>query len=250
MKLIIQNIATEYHDEGKGQTLLFLHGWQDNSNAFDSLIPFLNSRFKIIRVDLPGFGKSEAPPAIWELNDYIIFVKNFISKLNLDIYALVGHSFGGRIIIKGAAEKILDTEKIILISSAGISQNSILRNLLFKILAKAGALITFIPPLIFWRKKFRETMYRALGSDYLEAGDLKETYLKIIKEDLSSSAQKITTPALLIWGADDRTTSLKDGKRLSQLIPNAKLEIIDQAGHFVCKEKPQEVAELISEFLS
>lgn len=249
MKLIVQNVATEYQDEGKGRTILFLHGWKDNLRTFDSLVPLLSSQFRIIRLDLPGFGQSEMPPAPWDIDDYALFVKSFIAKLNLEIYAVAGHSFGGRIIIKGQAEKIFTAEKIILIASAGVSQKKSLRNLFFKVLAKIGAIITFIPPLIFWRKKLRGAAYRALGSDYPEAGELKEIYLKIIKEDLASSAKKITAPALLIWGADDRATPLQDGQRLSQLIYGAKIEIINGAGHFVCQEKPQEVAQLIEKFL-
>ena len=92
-------------------------------------------------------------------------------------------------------------------------------------------------------------MYGLIDSDYLSAGALKETFLKIIAENLSSSAENIAAPALLIWGANDAETPLADGKRLSRLIHGSELKTINGAGHFVHREKPKEVAELIRKFL-
>jgi len=249
MKIIVQNLATEYLDEGTGKVVLFLHGWQDNLHTFDSLVSLLSPVLRIIRLDLPGFGKSEVPKETWDLNNYVQFIEDFIQKLDIQVYALVGYSFGGRIAIKGEATKNLQAQKIILICSAGIAKNRTLRNSLLKILAKIGGLITYMPPLIFWREGLRKRIYSFIGSDYLNTGVLKETFLKIISEDLSVSAKKITTPTLLIWGESDTETLLSDGKQLARLIPNSKLKVISGAGHFVHKEKSQEVARLVQEFL-
>jgi pimeloyl-ACP methyl ester carboxylesterase len=249
MKIIVQNLATEYLDEGKGKVALFLHGWQDNLHTFDSLASLLSPTLRIIRLDLPGFGNSETPKEIWDLNNYIQFVKDFIQKLDIQVYAIVGHSFGGRITIKGESTKKFQTQKIILICSAGITKNHTFNNLVFKLLTKIGGLITYIPPLIFWREEIRKKIYNFIGSDYLNTGKLKEIFLKIISEDLSASAKKILTPTLLIWGENDTEILLSDGKQLAGLIPNSKLKVISGAGHFVHKEKPQEIAKLAQEFL-
>lgn len=249
MKIIVQNLATEYLDNGIGKVLLFLHGWQDNLHTFDSLVSILSPTLRIIRLDLPGFGKSEAPKETWDLNNYVQFTKDFVQKLDIQVYAFVGHSFGGRIAIKGEATKNLQAQKIILIGSAGIAKNRTFRNSLLKILAKIVGLITYIPPLIFWRERLRKKIYSFIGSDYLNTGKLKETFLNIIFEDISASAKKITTPTLLIWGENDTETPLSDGKKLAGLIADSKLKIISGVGHFVHKEKSQEVAKLIQEFL-
>jgi len=249
MKIIVQNIAIEYRDDGAGKVMLFLHGWQDNLHTFDDLASFLSSKNRVIRLDLPGFGKSEIPGKAWDLDDYVQFVGNFIKKLNLQVYVFIGHSFGGRIIIKGLAEKNFQVRKIVLIGSAGITKKSIIRSSIFKIFVKFGGLITYVPPLIFWREKLRKKIYRFIKSDYLGAGALKETFLKIISEDLSNSAKRITIPALLIWGASDTVTPLSDGKQLAKLISSSELKAINRAGHFVHREKPEEVGKLIQEFL-
>ena len=126
MKIIVQNLATEYLDEGTGEVVLFLHGWQDNLHTFDSLVSLLPPTLRIIRLDLPGFGKSEVPKETWDLNNYVQFVKDFIQKLDIKVYAFIGHSFGGRIVIKGEATKNLQAQKIILIGS-GITLHECLK---------------------------------------------------------------------------------------------------------------------------
>ncbi|MEK7167193.1 MAG: alpha/beta hydrolase [Patescibacteria group bacterium] len=249
MKIIIKNIAIEYFDEGNGPIMLFLYGWKDTLHSFDSLIPLLSKQYRIIRIDLPGFGNSELPQITWNLDNYIQFIKDFINKLNVQIDVLIGHSFGGRIAIKAVATEIIKPKKLILIASAGIAKTQTIHNYFFYILAKVGKIITLFPPFIFWRKRLRKKLYNMAGSDYFLSGKLKNTFLNVIKEDLKLCASKITIPTLLIWGDQDKATPLNDGKCLSKIISNSKLEIISNTGHFVHQENPQKVAEIISKFI-
>lgn len=247
MKLIINNLAIEYSDRGEGPVILFLHGWQDNLRTFDPLIRFLPG-FRVIRMDLPGFGNSETPATPWNLNDYTDLVKKFIAKLNLNIDVLIGHSFGGRIVIKGLATKNIKAKKAILIDSAGISQYNSTKNLFIRLIAKVGKILILVPPFIFWKGKIRRKFYEKINSDYLNTGILRDIFINIIREDLSAIAKKITTPALLIWGDKDTTTPLEDGKRLHNLIKKSQLEIIPQADHLPHHDNPEKVANLIKNF--
>lgn len=249
MKLIVQDMATGYEDKGKGKVLLFLHGWKDDRHSLDAVSRELKSKFRIISLDLPGFGETELPPSAWEVGDYSNFVADFIKKLDLDVYALIGHSFGGRICIKGLSDAKLSAEKLVLIGSAGLSKKRSPKTVLLKILAKIGGALTFIPPLIFFRKQIKNRIYKLIGSDYLSAGPLKETFKKVISEDLTSNAELIKIPTLLIWGENDNSTPLEDGKRFNKLIKNSKLEVIQNAGHFVHIEKPDKVQKIIKDFL-
>ncbi len=249
MKIIVRNLAIEYQDEGAGPVMLFLHGWQDDLHTFDLLVPFLSPARRIIRLDLPGFGQSEKPKESWDLDKYARFVSDFAKKLDISIDMLAGHSFGGRIAIKSEVAGYLHPRKIILMASAGVAKRRTSRNAIFQFFAKIGKIATSVPPLIFWREKLHRRMYRLIGSDYASAGALKETFLKIISEDLSESARKITVPTLLIWGARDTETPLSEGEYLSRLIRDSRLRVIGDAGHFVHRERPKDVARLIREFL-
>lgn len=250
MKIIINNLATEYKDEGAGPVILMLHGWGVDLGEFDKISEILKENFRIVRVDLPGFGGTEMPKK-WNLDDYVKFVKLFIEKFELDKeqdFAILGHSFGGRIILKGVGGDKLSAEKIIMISPAGVSLKNQRRSV-FKVVAKIGGLLVYIPPFVFWRKIIREKMYKMIGSDYLEQGNMSHIFKSVVGEDLSHCAKKIDTETLLIWGEHDTVTPKSDGEHLHHLLKNSKMEIVKGAGHFSFDESPEEVAGMIRKFL-
>ncbi|MFB6212216.1 MAG: alpha/beta fold hydrolase [Candidatus Magasanikbacteria bacterium] len=249
MKKIINDLKIEYCDEGSGPTILFLHGWGSNKQSFNFLARKLKKEHRVVRMDLPGFGKSQIPPKNWFLDDYINLVKEFIEKLDLEIDTLIGHSFGGRIIIKGNSEKILQANRNVLIGAEGVKTNkNKIKTKFIKKISKIGKLILLIPPFIFWKGKIRRYFYSKIGSDYMNAGEMKQIYLNIIEEDLEIHAQKITTPTLLIWGQDDQITPISKGRKLSRLIENSKLKTIEDSGHFIHEDKPEEVLKSIKKF--
>ena len=251
MKILVNNIATEYTDEGKGPVLLFLPGWMNTLHNFDELASRLVSNYRVVRLDLPGFGGgTEAPPSDWHVADYVAFVKSFTEKINLTSYTLIGHSFGGRIAIKGAGEGTLRPSRLVLIASAGIAKHRTLRNQILTVLAKIGKVFLYIPPFVFWRTQLRRKLYKLLKSDYFAAGPLSRVYLNTIREDLQDDARKISAPTLLVWGTEDDMVPLSDGKRFAELIKGSRLEIISGTGHSIHRERAQEVAGLIRNFLS
>lgn len=251
MKILVNNLVTEYIDQGNGLVMLLLHGWGDHSRSFDVLSPVLtSSSWRVIRLDLPGFGGSEPPKESWKVEDYARFVQAFIGKLGISVDVLVGHSFGGRIALKGVANGLLHPKRLVLIGSAGLAQRNTVHNILFKILAKAGKAALFLFP-VTAREQLRQKLYEYAGADdFLRAGALKETFLKVISEDLSRAARDVHVPTLLIWGENDTATPLSEGKRLNALISGSELEIVKGAGHFVHQEKPSEVARAIRRFVS
>ena len=251
MKIIVSGLATEYTDEGEGPPLLFLPGWMNDIRNCDALAPFLVPEFRIVRLDLPGFGGgTEVPPSDWHVSDYVSFVQAFAAKIGLTSYTLIGHSFGGRVAIKGIAEGVLLPSRLILIASAGVARHRTFRNRALTVFAKVGKLISYIPPLSFWRKQLRRKLYKKLKSDYFAAGELSQIYLNTIREDLTEAARRISIPTLLIWGSDDEMVPLKDGKLFADLIPGSRLKILPGIGHSPHRDKPKEVAKLIEDFLT
>ncbi|NTW33323.1 MAG: alpha/beta hydrolase [Bacteroidetes bacterium] len=249
MKVIVNNLATEYKKTGRGPVILMLHGWCDNLHTFDKIAEDLKSEYTILSLDMPGFGQTEMPPKTWEVSDYVDFISNFLNKLEINPYCILGHSFGGRVTIKGVSTRVFKPKKIILIGSAGISKRVTLRNIAVLILTKIFGIITLIPPLLFYRHKIRKKAYKIIGSDYLESNALKDTYIKIISEDLKSYAKSINVPTQLIWGSNDTETPLEDGKIYNSLINNSKLRVIKNSGHLVHQQEPHEVSQTIKEFL-
>ncbi len=245
MKVIVNNLATEYKDEGQGPIVLILHGWWRNTSDFDGVADILSRNYRVVRVDLPGFGGTETPVGkAWDLADYVDFVKEFIKKVGIKPDTLIGHSFGGRIVLKDQ----FGAEKLVLVSAAGVKVKK-WRKTVFMFLAKAGDLLSFVPPFVFVRRRLKNKFYKIIGSDYLDSGHMKDIFQAVVREDLSKYAEAISKSTLIIWGDKDVFTPLEDGYKLHQLIKGSKFEIIQGVGHFSMIDKPEEVAKMINSFI-
>lgn len=247
MKTVVDALAVVYADEGSGPVLLLLHGWADNLHTFDKLAGALTG-FRIVRLDMPGFGGSERPEDAWGAGEYAAFVARFLEKLDIARYTLVGHSFGGRVAIKGVGTGVLGPEKLVLIAAAGIKKERTIKNQLLRLAAKAGKSLTLVPPFSAYRHRIRKRLYQSIGSDYFASGSMRDIFIKVVGEDLSAFARTIRIPTLLIWGRDDASTPLSDGERIHEAIPNSRLKVLD-GSHFIHLERSQETATLIKEFL-
>lgn len=251
MQSIIDNLAVRYDDEGTGRVVLMLHGWGTSGVDFLNLATILTKNYRVIRVDFPGFGGSEQPHEDWDVGRYVEFVGVLLERLQIvEVYAIIGHSFGGRVTIKGIATGALRSDKIVLIGSAGVKRSSSVRNTILKLLAKTGKTILSLPGLRVVSGSARSKLYSSIGSqDYLQSGTMRQIFLNTINEDLSEYAAHIKTPTLLVWGSEDDQAPLSDGKFFHEHIEGSRMKIAASAGHFVHHDEPIQVARWIREFL-
>jgi pimeloyl-ACP methyl ester carboxylesterase len=203
----------------------------------------------VLALDLPGLGSTQAPPKAWGLDDYAQFLTDFLHKLgHKKIYAILGHSNGGAVAIRGVANGMIEADKVILVSAAGIRDTLKTRKLLLKLLAKAGKLATLPLPRKA-RNRIRLRFYGSIGSDLLVVEHMQATFKKVVNQDVQADATHLVKPTLLIYGSNDTDTPPAYGMLYASLLPQAKLHEIDGAGHFVHQEKPQLVNEMIEDFL-
>ena len=251
MQIIVQNLSTNYKVKGKGDNLILLHGWGANIDSFNLIFDELAKTHKVYALDLPGFGKTQAPSQAWSVGDYTNFTKEFLDKLKIEKAIFLGHSFGGRILIKLANKHPGLFEKMILTGAAGIKSKDNLRKNLFKAIAKTGKTILSLPGLNGLKTKARKKLYTAAGTeDYLTAGELKKTFLKVTAEDLTPFLANIKTKTLLIWGEQDKDTPIQEGELMQKLIPNSKLHVIKNAGHYAFIDQPRKFLDIVSKTLS
>jgi len=242
--LIIKNLDVVYSDCGAGPLLLFLHGWGVDAFSFDTLMKYFGNN-RCIALSFPGFGGSERPPVPWGVVEYAEFVRDFLTKLDFTPEIIIAHSFGGRVAVKGIGTGLLRAKKLVLIASAGVAKKSAQTRMVGSI-AKFAKIFTAIPPLSFLRKRIK----RLAGSrDYVSAGAMRETFVKVVNENLEKDAEKITIPTLLLWGANDMETPLIEAHTFRDKIRGSRLEVIPSAGHFVFQEQASAVAQKIKDFL-
>lgn len=251
MQIIVNSLLTTYSRVGNGKNIiLFLHGWADSGKTFDDLAEQIikgDSKYSAILLDLPGFGGSSASKDAWGLSDYAAFVADFMAKTKLQPQIIVGHSNGGAIAIHGLANNIFTAEKLILIASAGIRQKSAKKTLLRGLAAPAKVALKATPSTA--QKRIKKKFYSAIGSDYLIAEHMQETFKKIVSQDVRLDAAKLTIPVCLIYGEDDSSTPPQYGEILASAIRGSGLNVIPLAGHFVHQEQLSKVTQICNTFI-
>ncbi len=249
MQVIVDNLPISYSVLGEGQTIVILHGWGDSSTSFTNLAKALSTDYKVVLVDLPGFGGSGVPQTILSLEDFAKFVGKFLRKISVDeVYAFIGHSNGGAIAISGLAEKVFKSEKLVLLASAGIRDDKKLKKTVLKHAAKTAKVATKILPNSL-QEKIRKKSYEAIGSEMYVNAEMQETFKAVVGEDVQSAAKKLKLPTLLIYGSNDTSTPPKYGKLLAECIKGSKYVELKGVDHFVHVTAQQDVEEQIRKFL-
>ncbi len=232
----VNGLKINYEEKGEGDLIVLLHGWGSNITLFANMIELLSKKYKVVAMDMPGFGKSEEPKEVWDVSSYVQFVIDFLKDYNTKEVMLLGHSFGGRVIIKMHSRNDLPFKvtKVILVDSAGImppkSNKKSWRTRYYK-MGKA-VLSTKIAQKL--APDALENFRKKMGSaDYAAASPMmRQVMVKVVNEDLEPYLPNIKAPTLLVWGVNDTATPLSDGEKMEKLIPDAGLVKLENAGHY------------------
>jgi pimeloyl-ACP methyl ester carboxylesterase len=253
----IDGAKTRYLENGKGQSLIILHGWGPEirlKESFGELFQALSQKMHVIMVALPGFDGSDFPPPQgWNTNQYAQWFQSFLKKLNLTSPVLYGHSFGCRVIVRFLLQHPNFSGKIILTGAAGIKWNSESVRQKF-----AFSINKYFPEFKRYFRKFCPSFLRGFFiGRLLGAHDwayvpkkLEKTLQKTLSEtDFREELPNIKNQTLLIWGKKDTITPLKSGYVFLQKLPHAQLKVLETGRHGIHRTHPQKIAKFILQFL-
>src|SRR5690242_5877823 len=148
-----------------GKTILILHGWLVGGQRYSAIqTVFQKKGYKVYSPDLPGYGKEKLTKPVMYLDDYVDFVLRFLAKHKIKKAIIIGHSFGGRIGVKLAAERSDLVEKLIITGAPVIKQPLSPKQ---KVFALGSKLTKTMLGKIYGKDFLRKLFYKLLGEmDY------------------------------------------------------------------------------------
>ena len=211
--------------KGKGKPLLFLHGYLSSKEAFTAQIRYFSKFYRVVALDFLGFGESGALVEPFSVGDYAEWLLGVMGKLGVERPHVVAHSFGCRVAVKLASMQSGVFDKMVLTGPAGIIEK---RGLAYRCKVKTYRIVRKIAPK-FAEKRFGSKEYRSLSPV------MRESYKKIVNEDLRACAKKVQNQVLIIQGKGDKTTPLSSARIYQNTFKNATLKVMD-GGHFAFVE--------------
>ena len=243
MYLEIDGLKINYKITGDGDdTAVMLQGWGTNMELYDPVAATICEKYRFIQLDLPGFGGSDEPHEPGDVSRFSDFFCRFMEELGIKRATLIGHSYGGRMIIDLATRESIpfEIERIVLIDSAGImpkrSAKQKARIRMYKMIKKVAdmkVIYALFPELIDeWRSRQGSADYRAASPM------MRQCLVMAVNEDMTDRLPRIRQEALLIWGDRDTATPIADAKKMEELIPGAGLCVLEGTGHYSFLEAP------------
>jgi len=206
---------------------VFLHGYGSSKEAFAAQISYFSRFYRVTAFDFLGFGKSKPLETPFSVADYAEWTAETLSLLGVQTPYAVAHSFGCRVAVKMAGKYGYPFQKLLLTGPAGVIMN---RGFGYRCKVWAYKVCKAFAP-VYAEKHFGSEEYRSLS------GVMRESYKKIVNEDLRECAKTVGCKVLIVEGEQDAVTPLREAQAYLQSFPNAKLKTL-RGGHFAFVENP------------
>jgi pimeloyl-ACP methyl ester carboxylesterase len=262
----VDGVKLHYKDQGHGPPVLLIHGSVGDTMDWDGWVDVLSPTYRVIRVDLPGFGLSgEIPNGNYSIDRTLSLIDGLMDTLGVEKFAIVGVSYGGPVAFRYAATRTERISALIIMNSAGIemgkqpvekntgkgqfyanisSDAPVTRSFMEAALARSFADPARIPPEMIQRKL---DMMNVIDRD-VEGQIMVKQY---VRGDPERVLSHVRAPTLVLWGGAERSLSLSTADRFADALIHAKkvVKVIVPGGdHFMHVELPRETASIAREF--
>ena len=260
--LEVDGTLVHYVDEGEGIPIILLHGTGSSLHTWDLWAERLKNKYRVLRITLPGFGLSGPRfDKKYKIKDYVNLLENFVEKIGVEKFHLVGNSLGGSIAWLYSSFYDKKVSKLVLINSSGFELDEvpfvikIARNNYLNFLIKKTS------PKYLIKKSLKEVYY----NDKLISKSIINRYYKLSLRqgnrqafidrslinftDHTSRLKKVKSPTLVLWGKNDEWINVKFAQKFKKMIKNSSVSIMNDTGHIPMEEKPHESLKIVENFL-
>jgi pimeloyl-ACP methyl ester carboxylesterase len=249
----IDGLKVHYKETGPlgAPALLLLHGFGSSLQAWDDWSVKLEQKYRVIRLDLPGFGLTGASPD----HDYseekdLAILTRFADKLGLDKFSVIGHSMGGKMAWSLAAAQPDRVQALVLMAPDGFPETKDIGTKPYEVPAIMG-LIKYVLPKYLVRKSIEpafaeaDALNDALVNRYFDMlrapgvrGAILERSNQTIYTDPVSRLKAIKAPTLLIWGEQDQMIPSNNAQSYANVLSNSTTVLVPKLGHLLQEEQP------------
>jgi pimeloyl-ACP methyl ester carboxylesterase len=247
--LRFNNLDCHYTDQGSGETIVLIHGLGDSFKIFDKFAQELAKNYRVLSVDLPGFGLSDVPRHDLEMTDLSLFYRNFLTcfveELKLTQFHLFGNSLGGWVSWDWTTYNNDKVKSLCLLASAGFEMDLVKKNITKGVLELIPrSLLKRGMPSYVSGLNAKETLYQR---NYRTREHILTNYRMINKKGTLSfmfnlltstfspdieHVNKVQVPTLIVWGEKDRIIPSRHADLFQQSIANSKKIIYPKCGHY------------------
>jgi pimeloyl-ACP methyl ester carboxylesterase len=215
--------------------VVLVHGLGTSEAWWSRTVPVLAARYRVLAVDLVGFGRSAGQPV--RLDAAADQLAAWAAAIELERATFVGHSMGGLVVADLAARRPDLVERLVLVDAAGLAVSQRVTRHLLNVL-RGGP---HLPP----------RAYPVAVGCVLRCGPLAiaRAAHQILASDLEERIRRVQAPTLVVWGARDRLLPPSFGRRLAATIPGAAFVELEHAGHSPMWEQPAEFERTLEAFL-
>jgi pimeloyl-ACP methyl ester carboxylesterase len=272
-ELVLHGHRVSYRTAGDGgPVVLLIHGIVGCAEQWDQVVPLLAERYTVVAPDLLGHGQSAKPRGDYSLGAYAAGVRDLLVALGHRRATVVGHSLGGGVAMQFAYEYPPFAERLVLVSSGGLGRevHPMLRaatlpgsEVVLPLIAHqrlhgvAGALAGVLGRLGLQAGTDLAEMARGYGS--LADAGARQAFIHTLRAVLDIGGQRVSAtdrlylaallPSLIIWGDQDPLIPVEHAAAAKRGLPNSRLVVFEDAGHFPQLHDPVRFALTLIDFI-
>jgi pimeloyl-ACP methyl ester carboxylesterase len=254
-----QDELVYYRLEGKGKSVVLLHGFAEDGNIFNQQIDFLKDYCSLIVIDLPGSGQSKFNPRLSTIEDYAECVHALLKDEQIQHCTMLGHSMGGYITLAFAEKYGAMLTSFGLMHSTAYPDSAEKKRIRLKAINTieiygADTFIKTTVPNLF-AKKFKEEhpdqINTLIANAHFAKEALQQYYSAMMnRPDKTNVLRGSKVPVLFIIGEEDTAIPLNDILRQTSLPQQSYIHVLENVGHMGMWEATEKVNEYLLEFIN
>lgn len=248
-----------YKEAGQGLPVVLIHGFCERKEIWNGFIAELAQKFRVIAIDLPGFGDNQAQESPLTIGDMADRIYALLTKIGVDHCVMVGHSLGGYVSLAYGEKFPFRLKGLGLFHSTSFSdsvEKKQARNKTIDFIDRYGVgefVQEFVPPLFFdsRRKELKDEIQSVIDMGLPVA---KSTVIETIKamrdrKDRTRVLEKAPYPVLIIAGRNDIAVPFTNSQQMFGVPMNATIQVMNNTSHMGMLERPKETLRMVTAFL-